>query len=214
MGLKSGQLDTGKLVEGYQGAENIYCRKEKPVLKKLSIALLVDQSGSMSGDRMSCARDCTVLLAEVLSKNKDVDLFVYGYTGQYRHSTKAELIEYYTPKNKNIYSIASMEALSQNLDGYSLLQVKEKVREHTKDECLLFMISDGEPAASGYRGSAAKKHLGNAVRELKNSGFKLLHIAVGYKGLPEVYGNVVQVSDPRDLSSALIKVIKKVLSSK
>jgi hypothetical protein len=211
VGLKSGNLDTNKLVEGFQGVQSIYARKEKPVLKRLTVSLLVDMSGSMGGDCIKRARECAVLLTEVFSTNKMVDLYVYGYTGQDITSHKAELYEYYTPKNPRKYSLVNMVAKSQNLDGFSLLQMRNEIRKDTNNDVLTFMISDGEPYATGYSGRAAIDHLKGAVTELEKDKFKIIHIAVGYSGLPDVYKNLVLVEDVATLANDLYILVKRTI---
>lgn len=209
VGLKNGNLDTNKLVEGVQGIQTIYYRKEKPVLKKLVVSLLVDMSGSMSGSYMERARECAIMLTEVFSGNKEVDLYVYGYTGQNITAEKAELYEFYTPKNPRKYSLVNLRAIAQNLDGYSLLQMREEIRKNTNEDVLTFMISDGAPAAHGYSGRMAQEHLKECVTKLEKDNFKIVHIAVGFSGLPEIYKNLVTVEDVSTLANDLYLLVKR-----
>jgi cobalamin biosynthesis protein CobT len=209
VGLKSGTLDTNKLVEGVQGIQTIYSRKEKPILKKLVVSLLVDMSGSMSGSYMNRARECAILLTEVFSGNKEVDLYVYGYTGQNITEEKAELYEFYTPRNPRKFSLVNLRAIAQNLDGYSLLQMRDEIRKQTNEDVLTFMISDGEPAAHGYSGREAQAHLKECVTKLEKDKFKIVHIAVGFKGLPEIYKNLVTVEDVSTLANDLYLLVKR-----
>lgn len=211
VGLRSGNLDTNKLADGYQGSPTIYQRKVVEVKARLTIALLVDLSGSMYGECMERARDCAVLLTEVFSASKEVDLYVYGYTGQEITARAAELYEYYTPKNRNKYSLVNMKARCQNLDGYSLLQMRNEIRKSTNSEVMAFMISDGEPYGSGYSGKEAIKHLQSAVTTLEKDKFKIIHVAVGYEGLPEVYKNLLTVTDVSNLASDLYRLVKRTL---
>lgn len=209
IGLKSGNLDTNKLVEGVQGIQTIYSRKEKPILKKLVVSLLVDMSGSMSGEYMERARECAILLTEVFSSNKEVDLYVYGYTGQNITDEKAELYEFYTPKNPRKYSLVNLRAIAQNLDGYSLLQMRDEIRKNTNEDVLTFMISDGAPAAHGYSGREAQAHLKECVTKLEKDKFKIVHIAVGFRGLPEIYKNLITVEDVSTLANDLYLLVKR-----
>ena len=209
VGLKSGNLDTNKLVEGVQGIQTIYSRKEKPILKKLVVSLLVDMSGSMSGSYMERARECAILLTEVFSSNKEVDLYVYGYTGQNITEEKAELYEFYTPKNPRKFSLVNLRAIAQNLDGYSLLQMRDEIRKNTNEDVLTFMISDGVPAAHGYSGREAQAHLKECVTKLEKDKFKIVHIAVGFSGLPEIYKNLVTVEDVSTLANDLYLLVKR-----
>lgn len=211
IGLKSGNLDTNKLVEGFQGVQTIYSRREKPILKKLVISLLVDMSGSMSGETMERAREVAILLTEVFSTNKEVDLYVYGYTGQQITKDKAELYEFYTPKNPRKYSLVNLKAIAQNLDGFSLLQMRGEIRKQTNEDVLTFMISDGEPSAHGYSGKEAHRHLKECVGILERDKFKVIHIAVGYSGLPDIYKNLIKVSDVSTLANDLYLLVKRTI---
>lgn len=211
VGLKNGNLDTNKLVEGFQGVPTIYRQRLKETKERLTVALVVDMSGSMSGKFMDRARECAILMCEAFEPNRRADLYIYGYTGQELTREHAELYEFYTPTNKNKTRLVNLKARSQNLDGFSLLQTKDYIRKQTSNDVLLLMISDGQPHGSGYYGDSAIAHTKEAVRTLERDRFRIIHVAVGYEGLSGVYKNIIKVSDVSTLAKDLYVVSKRAM---
>lgn len=211
VGLRSGHLDTNKLVEGSMGVPSIYRRRIKETKERLCVVLLLDLSGSMGGSRITKARECAILLCEVFEQNKKADLFIYGYTGQDLTADDPELYEFYTPTNRDKTRLVNIRALCQNLDGFSLLHTRKEVRKHTNSEVLMFMISDGAPYGHGYSGDAAKKHTKEAVTKLERDKFKVVHIAIENEGLPEVYKNIIKLDNVSNLARDLYLLVKRVL---
>ena len=61
-GMRSGLLDTGKLAEAYQGVQTVYVREGSVKSDCMAVCVLIDESGSMYGEKIRAARDLGVLL--------------------------------------------------------------------------------------------------------------------------------------------------------
>jgi hypothetical protein len=76
-----------------------------------------------------------------------------------------------------------------NADGMALAALREiLVREETAagaSRPYVLMISDGQPAASGYGGSSAFQHVAGEVRRLTAAGIAFAHLQIGDAAAPE-----------------------------
>jgi hypothetical protein len=209
-GCRSGILDTDKLAEAYQGVPCVYLRKGEVKTSKVSVCLLIDESGSMYGDKIYKARDTAILLNEALKNLPGVELFIYGHTGDSFYSGATEIRVYrepgYTPK----YSLGSVNDRRENRDGRAIEEVAFRVRKQTKEQVLYFIISDGEPSADNYRGDFAIHDTRDSVLRTEKLGFNIIQICVDKCYDPgKMFKNYLIMTDLNSLAVDLAKLIKK-----
>lgn len=178
-GCRSGILDTTKLAEAYQGVPQVYLRQGHVRTNKSTICVLIDESGSMGGKKEILARQAAILLNETFGKSLGVDLYIYGHTADIGSVGYINLSVYregnhYNPK----FSLSKSYAKSQNRDGDAILEVAKRVRKFTKEDCIMFVISDGSPCASGYGGISAIKDTAAKVKEAEKLGFGIIQISI------------------------------------
>lgn len=178
-GCRSGILDTTKLAEAYQGVPQVYLRQGHVRTNKSTICVLIDESGSMGGKKEILARQAAILLNETFGKSLGVDLYIYGHTADIGSIGYINLSVYregshYNPK----FSLSKSYAKSQNRDGDAILEVAKRVRKFTKEDCIMFVISDGSPCASGYGGISAIKDTAAKVKEAEKLGFGIIQISI------------------------------------
>lgn len=178
-GCRSGILDTTKLAEAYQGVPQVYLRQGHVRTNKSTICVLIDESGSMGGEKEILARQAAILLNETFGKSLGVDLYIYGHTADIGSIGYINLSVYregshYNPK----FSLSKSCAKSQNRDGDAILEVAKRVRKFTKENCIMFVISDGSPCANGYKGIPAIKDTAAKVKEAEKLGFGIIQISI------------------------------------
>ena len=212
--MRSGLLDSSKLAEAYQGVPNVYIREGEVKSDRVALCILIDESGSMGGERIQSAREMAVLMNEAFSKIPQVDLFIYGHSGDMRTSVSTELFVYrehgFYPK----YSLGSVEARSQNRDGTAIVEVAKRVRKQTSEKVLMFVLSDGTPCAGGYGGSSAIKHTKNCVLKAEKMGFDVVQVCINACSNPaSMFKHFVTFTDMNTFPKELGKVIKKAIMS-
>lgn len=178
-GCRSGILDTTKLAEAYQGVPQVYLRQGHVRTNKSTICVLIDESESMSGKKEILARQAAILLNETFGKSLGVDLYIYGHTADIGSVGYINLSVYregnhYNPK----FSLSKSYAKFQNRDGDAILEVAKRVRKFTKEDCIMFVISDGSPCANGYGGISAIKDTAAKVKEAEKLGFGIIQISI------------------------------------
>ena len=216
LGMRSGVLDTGKLAEAVQGVPTVYKRQGEVRSDRACVCMLVDESGSMyRHGRMLAARKTAVLLNEALSSIPNIELFIYGHTADCERSGVTELNIYrekgYAPK----YALGSLEPRSNNRDGLAILETALRVRKQTKEEVLMFIISDGEPAAENYFGMRAIDHTKECVEKAEAMGFRIVQICINANYDPALmFRHFIMMENLGTLARDLGREIAKALSSK
>lgn len=208
--MRSGVLDTNKLAEAIQGVSTVYIREGEVKSDRVAVCVLLDESGSMSGERIEAARDTAVLLNEAVGSIPQVELFIYGHTGDIRTSRSTELHVYrekgYSPK----YALGSVRACCENRDGIAIYEVAQRVRKQTQLPVLFFILSDGAPCAGSYHGESAMNHVREMVNKVEAMQFNVVQVCINHSYPPErMFKHFVILEDLSTLAISLGRVIKK-----
>lgn len=130
----------------------------------LAVALLVDESGSMSGcDRITYARAASVVMYDFCRK-LDIPVIVYGHTSYGEDVDLFAYAEFDTIDSKDAYRMMDMSARSGNRDGAALRYVSERLMTRDEETKLLILISDGQPASSGLIPSSRESNMAFRVK--------------------------------------------------
>lgn len=208
-GLRSGKLDTHKLSQAVQGAQNVYYQNFKQVTNGITVCILVDESGSMIREqRAENARKMAILLNEAIGKLDKVSLYIYGHTADLTFDS-TDLIVYKENNVGNKYSLGSIDAQINNRDGIAILEVATRIRKKTKDPVLMFVISDGAPAAIGYLGKEAIAHTKKCVESVEKMGFDIVQICISTSYNPALmFKKYIKLEDMSTFPHDLGKIIK------
>jgi cobalamin biosynthesis protein CobT len=150
--------------------------------KPMQVLILIDCSGSMSGQRVNQAMKAALGAAHGLVEAR-CEVAVYGHTADtmggteviiYRGKTFTEPITLLGPRLKHLLR---NERLCQNRDGYAIGYVAKKMT-NTQRKRLMIVISDGEPCAPGYSGTAGDDHTRRTVEETRRKGIQILSISI------------------------------------
>lgn len=126
----------------------IFDRRKLPEGKSdVSVMIVVDQSGSMSGSKIEAAMQTTITLAEAFSK-VGIPIYVMGF------STGSGIChDHYVcwgNSEEDRATLLRMSAGGCNCDGYSLRYATRLLQERHEKKRLMVMIHDGLPS-EGYK---------------------------------------------------------------
>ena len=201
-GMRSGMLDTGKIAEAFQGVPTVYMREGQVKSDRIAVCILIDESGSMYGEGETAARDTAVLLNEAIGTLQNVDLYIYGHstdggTALYVYREKS-----FSPK----YALGSTDSRWGNNDGTAIREAAARVRKHTKENVLFFMISDGAPNES-------VETVRQAVLDVEKQGFAIVAVSIEPQYDPSLmYHRNVNLTDMSRLAVDLGKMVKKAIA--
>ena len=145
---------------------------------KMAVAVLVDESGSMScADRITSARAASIVLHDFCTA-LGIPLAMYGHT---EHSSVDiyDYVEFDHPDRNDRFRIMDMSARANNRDGAALRFVAERLEKRPERMKILIIISDGQPAGCDYGGTEAEADLRGIKHEYKNKGVTMFAAAIG-----------------------------------
>ena len=208
-GCRSGVLDTNRLAEARQGVQNVYVRRGEVKCDKVNVALVIDESGSMQGRREQLARDTAILINEAVGNLPYVNLFIYGYTNNYNNCELFPYREGRMPFDK--YELASITAISGTPTAEAVIESSRRIRKASKEDTLLFIISDGNP-------NSGVMSVRKAVDLIQKDGFSVIGVSVS-SSLPKdvlkkMYDKWIDMSDVQDLAREIGKTVKDTILKK
>lgn len=180
--------------------------------KDLAVALLIDESGSMSSfDRTSYARAAGIIVYD-FCRAMGIPLAVVGHT----EDTQVELFVYTdfdSNDSMDRYRLMDISAREGNRDGAALRYIAERLIKQPEKNKLLMLISDGQPAGQGgYSGTAAEADLRGIKKEYTNKGIMFVAAAIGSdkENIERIYGNsFLDITELDKLPFLLVKKIEK-----
>lgn len=183
-----------------------------------ALAVLVDMSESMTGQRMEYAKFAALCLYEFCRKT-GIPITIYGHhtDGHSHRRLEAETVflhslAEYMPEADDPYRILQMQPTGSNRDGTALLFMGNKLLQRREKHKILVIISDGLPNATQYCGKAAQKDLMQIKRDLTKEGVTFLAAAIGTdrEAIREIYQEAfLDISDMEKLPVLLAKQIIK-----
>lgn len=184
---REGGKQTGLLIGHRLDARAVVRDDGRPFYKKrlpqekadIAVALLVDESGSMaSNDRITTARAAALVLYD-FCRSLGLPVIVYGHSTGYDDVELYAYAEFDSIDGRDKYRIMDMSARGGNRDGAALRFVAERLSQRDEETRILILISDGQPADTGYYGTAAEADLRGIKREYTNKGILMFAAAIG-----------------------------------
>ena len=181
---------------------------------EMAVGLLLDESGSMAScDRATYARASAIILYDFCQALR-VPVMVYG------HSTGGSGVELYSYSEFNAidredkYRLVDISARGSNRDGAALRYVAERLSHRPEELKLLILVSDGQPADTGYYGTAAEEDLRGIQQEYRRKGILFIAAAIGddKEDIERIYGDsFLDITDLNQLPVKLTQVVKRFL---
>ena len=181
----------------------------------IAVAILNDESGSMSSqNRITYARSASIILHD-FCKGLDIPVAIYGHT-EWDDVELYAYAEFDSIDNKDQYRLMDMSARCGNRDGAALRYVAERLMTRPEAIKLLIIISDGQPAGDGYYGTEAEADLRGIKKEYSAKGIQLFAAAIGSDkpNIQRIYGNgFLDITNleklPMNLGKLIIQQVKQ-----
>lgn len=198
----------------------IYQKQKHGKKVDTAVGILVDNSGSMLGERMKMA--CiTSLCLYGFCINAGIPICIYGHhTDGYVHENLENEIVYlnccseFEPDRNDRLRIAGMSPEGCNRDGAALLYMGQRLLERKEKQKLLILISDGLPNSNFYQGDRAKEDLKDIRRKLMQKGILFQAAAIGEdkEQIREIYQeSCLDITDLERLPVILTKQLMKLI---
>lgn len=147
--------------------------------QRLAVGLLIDESGSMGwGDRITHARKTALVLYDFCI-SLGIPVTIYGHSTDCRGVALYSYAEFDSVDEKDRYRLMDMIDRNGNRDGAALRFVAEHLAKRPEKRKLLILISDGQPADTGYYGTEAEADLRGIKKEYARQNIILFAAAIG-----------------------------------
>ena len=198
--------------DAYRADQRMFASRKQPrQTPDLAVAILVDCSGSMNGERLRAAKRAAMLLYD-FADSLDIPVMAAG------HSTRGQTVVYTVAapfekaSGKDRYRISRLEAGGSNRDGLAIEKTIGLLAGRPEEMKLLFIISDGQPAHRGYGGEEARKDIQAIVARGKRAGVETIAAAIGSdrEKIESIYKDgYLDIDDLSALPVTLARLVRK-----
>jgi cobalamin biosynthesis protein CobT len=235
-GREYGRLDSRRLSAAYSGRSNVFKDKVDAPALDTAVTLLIDHSGSMSGQRAQTARDVTISLGECLHKigaefeiagwnnyvsfrgkehQKKWNDMYYRSRRNYARSTPLHMYLYKAfgdsyQQNKDVLVSMPYNVAGYNCDGDALCFAGDRLAQRAEKRKIFLVLSDGQPAGDGHFGQD-KTFLRNTVHRFEQKGIDLIGIGIQSKAVKQYYPKWVHCESVDDLAKNTMDMLAKAL---
>lgn len=221
--------DLSKLVtnSGYRTPFKEFIKTET---NDVAVEILVDLSGSMSGEKAYTARQTTIALVESL-QGLGIMCEVTGFnsSGDSRLSSLAttlgaaetsrfnrfgeRLIHYIFKdfENPNTLGLQQMKAGGANCDGESVIWAAKRLALRKEKRKIMMVLSDGQPSISGSDHEILAGDLKRVVRLIKQSEIEIIGVGILTEDVKLFYPEYVVVKDLKGLARQTVSKISEIL---
>lgn len=217
---KRGKLSPNKLWRVVtQGATKVFRKPTIDTGRDVHVLLLLDESGSMGQhdnpkSKISRAQATCITLHEALLRAK-IKHSIVGFTSDLGpRSVDLFIYKRFEDRQKRALELSEANGRRNNRDGPAIRVVSTFFPTNAKSK-LMFVMSDGQPAASDYGGGLAAEDTAKAITEARQKlGIKVVGLGFNFQHTAEIVGayNVyVSVSKPADMLRTMIREIKREL---
>lgn len=162
-----------------RGHVDIFRERRAPSVTKADVWLLIDASGSMSGEKATRAQDVVGTLVEAFKRQPTVRLHVYMHNAI---DANVRLYRVYEPGRTPKIDRMLLKVASGNADGFALQAVGDRaVRALRPDtSSIVIMVSDGLPSVHGLGAINREitQHSALVAQTLRDKGVQVMAVAI------------------------------------
>ena len=193
----------------YRYFENTATKRDIP---ETAVGILIDQSGSMYGKQIECARYAAMGMYKTLAELEHFDVAVYGHTCGFDEVIINRYIDFGFKPKKPIEMLAGMYADGGNIDEIAVTALGERLKSQMVDKKIMIIISDGLPhSLIGH----AETRLRDLVKGYVKEGIHVFVAALGSDKakIDKIYEDVsfIDITDPSELPTNMLRAIKRTI---
>lgn len=198
--------------EAYRVDNAFFAKKKLPAdLPNMALTVLIDQSGSMGGEKLKCSVKTAIML-EQFAYQLGIPVMIAGHDvcGGVNLRIFTDFLSAMTDQDR--YALAGINAGGCNRDGLPLRVCAELLAQRSEEVRLMIVISDGAPNDTGYRGEEARKDISDTVKEFRRKGLLIFGAAIDEDRdvIQEIYGKgFLSIQDLNSLPKTLVRLVKQ-----
>lgn len=240
-GFRSGRLHGAGLHRLMAGDDRIFRRKHEAKSTDTAVSLLIDNSGSMSGEKMTLAMQAGYALSSTLERVRIAHEAIgfttsHDVTREYFEELEREAtrigkgfsrnVPLYMPIFKSFderlnpqirkrfaAAIHNQNYLMNNIDGESVRIAAHRLMKRKETRKVMIVLSDGNPAASTRYHKEIEADLHRAVRECEQSKIDIIGIGINSNAVKAYYKKNVVLNDITKLPTEIMGQLKAILAA-
>lgn len=198
--------------EAYRPDNAFFAKKKLPEdLPNMALCVLIDQSGSMSGTKLSCATRTAIMLEQFASEI-GIPVMIAGHDVSSGVNLRIYSDFVSAMTNEDRYSLAGIQAGGCNRDGLPIHICCDLLAQRQEQVRLMVVISDGAPNDSGYKGEAAREDINKIVNGFRRKGLLIYGAAIDKDRaiIDEIYGKgFLSIQNLSALPKTLVRLIRQ-----
>lgn len=205
--FRSGKLNNKKLYRYKCRNTKLFTKKIDRKNKDYSISLLVDISGSMSGEKVKQAMYSAYLISEILHKLK-INFEIIGFnlchfdykkfSDSYGNKTRKELLKLqYGPSSKGG---------GGNNDAYEVHEAVQRLKKYPDSKKIMIVLSDGCPAPDA---NFEHLNLKKEIQMAEKNGIIVFGVGILSTHVFDFYDKCIKIDAVEELPSNLLNILKK-----
>ncbi len=210
-GLLTGKLDKKNLYK-YKTDPHIFCNNSYK-LKEMDLAFgcILDQSGSMSGEKVKNGRIVMIMLHEVLT-SLSINHSIIGHTSDGFHQSK--IFKYFQFKEENTFTLSKPYSLAQarahcgNCDSASLYYMESCMKHVKNKDKIVIIFSDGQPT------ECTDDELKQQVRHMEKNGIHVIGVGINFESIKEYYPDNANGRNLQEMTNIVVSILKRYVLEK
>jgi len=211
----------------------VFRRKHESTSKDVAVSLVIDASGSMSGQKIHLATQSAYALSQVLERigiKHEVICFTTGPGGSSDAAEEARKTGVYFARSESLYMpilksfderlttsvrdrfgwLPNSRILRNNVDGECVEIAAYRLKQRREAGKVMIVLSDGAPNAYGDSGGL-DRHLIQVVKNVAKSGVNVVGIGVMTSCVQRYYPKNVVINNVDELPDRVIKELRHLL---
>ena len=198
--------------ESYRPDGAFFARKKLPDDQPhMAMCILLDESGSMGGQKMHMSKKALVML-ERFASGIGVPLMVAGHCVMRNVELNIYTDFVSTSPEKDRYTLGAIQSGGCNRDGLPIRLCAEMLAQRPEEIRLMVVISDGAPNDDGYGGEEARDDIRKIISEFRRKGVIIYGAAIDddREVIQDLYEQgFLSITDLRALPKALVRLLKQ-----
>lgn len=196
-GLKRGKICGSQLYKVSTNTSSVFQKKQNQDMSgDIAVSLLVDCSGSMHGDQLEIAGECSYIIAKALERaNKPCIINAFDDGLHPIKKTREKMT------NEMFYRMVQVDGGGTN-EASAVTEAIKELEELKQGKKLLIVINDGSPNDGDKLRAAIKK---------RDASTNVVGIGIYSESVRNYYDNHVVLQDVSKLPDELFKIIKKMV---
>lgn len=210
-GLLVGKLDKKNIWKYKTDSHIFYNNNYKVKEMDLAFGCILDESGSMCGEKIKNGRIVMIMLHEVFN-SLGINHSIIGHTSNERLHSK--IFKYYQFKEESTHSLGKPYGLvhasnrAGNCDSGALYYMQSLMKKVRNKDKIVIIFSDGQPT------ECTDLELTKQVENMEKNGIHVIGVGINFKSIKEYYPDNANGKNLKEMVDIVISILKRYVLEK